>query len=173
MRTIDLGKLWKNSNQEALQSVLSAKKNLNGRFDSCKDFSIADPHKEIPTAALAAAALKSVSGHSSIGYFCITDQIPIARLGSVLGSGKSIMDNIPIIKIDSLSHYDYDGDTAGPIKKIGHSMIREQLGFYNAFANPYTGDPLINILDVFKSRLKLIKDNRLDLLKIMERHLNG
>lgn len=112
-------------------------------------------YQEVPTAALAAAALKSASSHASVGYFCITD-------------------TMPIVKLDSLSHYDYDGDTAGSIKKIGHSMIREQLGFYNALTNPYIGDPLsgslINILDVFKSRLKLIKDNRLDLLKITEKH---
>lgn len=103
-------------------------------------------YQEVPTAALAAAALKSAVNHSSIGFFCITD-------------------TIPIVKLDSLSHYDYDGDTAGPIKKIGHSMIREQLGFYNAFTNPCIDDPLINILDIFKSRLRLIKDNKLDLLK--------
>lgn len=169
MRTVDLGKLWENFNTEAVSSILSAKKNLNSRFDSCKDFSIVDPYKEIPTAALAAAALKSVSSHSSIGYFCITDQIPIARLGSVLGPCKSIIDNIPIIEIDSLSHYDYDGDTAGPIKKIGHSMIREQLGFYNAFTNPYTNNHFESkeekILDVFNSRLKLIRDNKIHILK--------
>lgn len=127
-------------------------------------------YQEVPIAALAAAALKSASGHSSIGYFCIADTMPIVKLGSVSGLGKRVINKMPFWDIDSLSHYDYDGDTAGPIKKIGHSMIREQLGFYNALANPYIGDPLggslINILDVFKSRLRLIKDNRLDLLKI-------
>lgn len=164
MKTKNLGELWENFNSESLLSILTARKTFNA-------------YQEMPTAAIAAAALNSLSNNPSIGYLCITDTIPVAKLGSVYGLGKSAIDKLPFWKIDPVSHFDYDGDTAGSIKKIGHSMIREQLGFYNALANPYIGDPLggslINILDAFKSRLRLIKDNRLDLLKIMERHLNG
>lgn len=49
------------------------------------------------------------------------------------------------------------------------SMIGEQVGFYNAFTNPCIDDPFESkkekILDVFNSRLKLIKDNKIHILK--------
>lgn len=55
-----------------------------------------------------------------------------------------------------------------------YSMIGEQIGFYNAFTNPYISDPFEHkeekILDVFNSRLKLIKDNKIHILKLGERH---
>lgn len=161
MKTRDLGKLWENFNTEAASSMLSAVKMISNRFDSGKDFSIidiADPYKEMPTAASATTELNSVSGRSSIGcgYFCITDTIP--AVNKLLSQ-----------EIDSIFHYDYNGDTAGLLKKIGHSIGKEQLGFYNAFVNPYMGDPSNSkeedILDVFKSRLKLIRDNKIYLLK--------
>lgn len=48
-------------------------------------------------------------------------------------------------------------------------MIGERIGFYNTFTNPCMDDPFNSkkekILDVFNSRLKLIKDNKIHILK--------
>ena len=87
--------------------------------------------------SLADATIGSVAIKGSIGYICFHKEVPI-------------------IQIDSLSNYDIDNNK---LEKISSMIIKEQIDFYK----PYIKD--IEILKVFESRLKLIKDNKLYLLK--------
>ena len=90
-----------------------------------------------PLSPLAGATIGSVANKGSIGYICFHKEVPI-------------------IQIDSLSNYNIDNNK---LEKISSMIIKEQIYFYK----PYIKD--IEILKVFESRLKLIKDNKLYLLK--------